>query len=261
MTQVPDPPPSRDRPPAPKAARPLRHRPLRDEPLVLTFSPVAWLKLKFFCHAGDTEVGGFAVSAEDDPLSVEDFLTVRQLTTAVTVAFDDAAVADYFDAAVDRGLPPSRFARVWCHTHPGESPEPSMTDEDTFARVFGACDWAVMFILSRTGRTYARLAFSAGPGGSLLLPVNVDWEAWPQAVLERPEELGPMLADWAAEFEQNVHPVALLPPLPEPGRPPYPRLVDNEWLELVDLSERQARRDQSDEQFIRLFEAEQEVLR
>jgi hypothetical protein len=224
------------------------------------FSPLAWLKLKFFCHAGETEVGGFAVSAEADPLYVEDFLTVRQATTAVSVEFDDGAVADHFDDAVDRGLRPDRFARLWCHTHPGDSPEPSMTDEHTFDRVFGACDWAVMFILSRTGRTYARLAFSAGPGGSLLLPVQVDWEAWPQAVLEQPEALAPLLVAWAAEFDQNVQPMAL--PLPDPRRGINPHLADEpDWPELDELYEIQALREQGDEQFIRLFEAEQEVLR
>ena len=79
----------------------------RDKPPTLVFSPLAWLKLKFFCHAGDTEVGGFAISAEADPLYVEDFVTVRQHTTVVSVEFDDAAVADHFDDAVDAGLAPA----------------------------------------------------------------------------------------------------------------------------------------------------------
>src|SRR5947209_2306759 len=95
----------------------------------LVFSPVAWLKLMFFLHAGETEVGGFAVSCADDPLYVEQFVTVPQTTSAVTVQFQDDAVADYFDHCVDAGLRPERFARIWCHTHPGESPSPSGTDE------------------------------------------------------------------------------------------------------------------------------------
>ena len=40
-----------------------------------------------------------------------------------------------------------------------------MTDEETFARVFGRTDWAVMFILARQGQSYARLRFHVGPGG------------------------------------------------------------------------------------------------
>ena len=53
--------------------------------------------------------------------------------------------------------------------------QPSSTDEDTFGRVFGRTDWAVMFILARGGQTYARLEFHVGPGGGLLLPVEVDF--------------------------------------------------------------------------------------
>ena len=71
--------------------------------------------------------------------------------------------------------------------HPGESPQPSGTDEETFARVFGRCDWAVIFILARGGKCYARLRYNVGPGVDVELPVDVDyghpfeasdWELW-----------------------------------------------------------------------------------
>jgi proteasome lid subunit RPN8/RPN11 len=164
------------------------------------------MKLQMFLHAGETEVGGFGVSAESDLLYVQDFVTVRQQTTCVTVEFADTAVADYYDDCVDGGLSPARFARVWCHTHPGESPEPSSVDEETFARVFGDCDWSVMFILSRTGQTYARLAFAAGPGGSTLLPVNVDWAVWPDLLIEQQDRLPELFEQWMDEFGRNIHP-------------------------------------------------------
>ena len=45
------------------------------------FSPLAWMKLQLFLHAGETEVGGFGVSAEDNVLYVHDFVTLRQYTT------------------------------------------------------------------------------------------------------------------------------------------------------------------------------------
>src|SRR4051812_48645696 len=185
----------------------------------LVFHPLAWLKLQFFCHAGQTEVGGFAISCVHDPLYIEQFVTVKQSTSQVTVRFDPAAVADHFDACHDAGLPPARVARIWCHTHPGDSPNPSSTDEETFETAFGTCDWSVMFILSRTGRTYARLSFAAGPGGALLLPVTVDWDAWPRVVLEQPAELANLLAAWAAEFEQNVQPEERWPRLNGGGAP------------------------------------------
>jgi hypothetical protein len=239
------------------AAHGPRSRRRHDEAPALVFSPLAWLKLKFFCHAGDTEVGGFGISAEADALYVEDFVTVRQSTTAVTVEFDDAAVADHFDAAVDRGLRPERFARLWCHTHPGDSAEPSSVDEHTFARVFGSCDWAVMFILCRTGRTYARLAFNAGPGGSTRLPVDVDWESWPQAVLERPEELSQLAGAWAAEFDRNVHPASLLSEAW--SGPSFPRLTEDDGLGLDELHALQSLAEQAEEHCVRLSGAGEAV--
>ena len=190
--------------------------PQSERPLVLTFSPLAWLKLQFFCHHASTEIGGFGISAEDDPLTIEQFETVKQQATSVTVAFDDAAVADFFDDCVDRGLSPSRFARVWLHTHPGASVEPSLTDEDTFYRVFGSCDWSVMFILGRTGRSYARLAFSAGPGGSLNLPVQVDWARWPGEV--QSGALADQLESWQAEFAANIQPLVQRQAIASPAK-------------------------------------------
>src|SRR5262249_4025081 len=143
---------------------------LGKSPPLLTFAPLAWLKLQFFCHAGDTEIGGFGISSEQDLLYVEDFLTVRQQVTATSVHFDDGGVADFFDACVDRKLHPEQFSRIWCHTHPAASVTPSGIDEETFERSFGCCDWSLMFILGRTGLTYARLAFAVGPGAQLNLP-------------------------------------------------------------------------------------------
>jgi proteasome lid subunit RPN8/RPN11 len=192
----------------PSEGRPPRQR--REEPR-LRFAPLAWLKLQYFCHAGETEIGGFAVTAADDPLYVERFETVLQGTTAVSVEFSDDAVADFFDRCVDAGLVPQRFARVWCHTHPGESPEPSATDEETLLRAFGACDWSVMFILGRTSRTYARLTFGAGPGGSMLIPVLVDWSRWPIDLAQLQQPLAAQVKSWRDEYETNVHARALSP--------------------------------------------------
>ena len=155
---------------------PLAYR--RDEPWespTLRFSPTAWAKLLYLRDLGDTEVGGFGISAADDLLYVEDVQLVRQVCTGASVAFDDQAVAEFFDRQVDLGRRPAQFGRLWVHTHPGNFAEPSMTDEETFARVFGRTDWAVMFILARQGQSYARLRFHVGPGGDVDLPVRVDY--------------------------------------------------------------------------------------
>ena len=161
----------------------------------LRFTPYAWAKLLFLRDAGPTEVGGFGISSADDLLLVEDVRLVRQSCTRTTVLFDDAAVADHFDACVDAGLPPERFARIWMHTHPGASAEPSHTDEQTFARVFGSCDWAVMAILAREGECYGRIRFSAGPGGELRIPINVTYDV---------AFAGTERSEWAEQYRDCV---------------------------------------------------------
>jgi len=170
--------------------------------LKLRCSPLAWLKWQYLCHAGPTEVAGFGLSALHDPLYLEDILVLGQRATSVSVAFDDAAVADLFDRMTDSQVAPHRFARVWLHTHPGSSAKPSGVDEATFARVFGPCDWSVMANLSRSSATYARLQFNAGPGGSLEIPVAVDWQAWPGT-----PALDSYFAQWRGEYEHHVKPM------------------------------------------------------
>jgi proteasome lid subunit RPN8/RPN11 len=158
----------------------------------LRFSPTAWAKLVFLRDITDNEVGGFGITETDDLLFVTDFALVKQRVTAVSVSFDDEAVANFFEDQVEAGRKPEQFARIWLHTHPGNSPQPSCTDESTFQRVFGSCDWSIMAIVAQDGSTYARLRFNTGPGGDVKIPVCVDYnvefdaadfEVWQQQYL------------------------------------------------------------------------------
>jgi proteasome lid subunit RPN8/RPN11 len=188
------PPPSASGPRQPPAAS-KQERPRLPRRPVLRFSPTAWAKLVWFCLHGETEIGGFAVTDRRDPLYVTEFVTVKQEADWASVKLDDAAVADFFDRQVDLGRRPEQFARLWCHTHPGDSPTPSGTDEETFARAFGACDWAILFVLARTGKTYARLRFNVGPGGQGDIPVEIDWSR-PFAAADH--------AAWESEYTANI---------------------------------------------------------
>ena len=94
-------------------------------PRPLRLTPYAWRKLLFLRDFGPTEVGGFGISAPDDLLLIEDISLVRQKCSPVTVKFDDQAVADHFDDYVDLDYAVERFARIWVHTHPGDSASPS----------------------------------------------------------------------------------------------------------------------------------------
>lgn len=169
---------------------------------MLRFSPTAWAKLLFLRDLGDTEIGGFGISAPDDLLFIEDVELVTQTCTWAHVAFEDEAVADFFDRQVDEGRRPKQFGRIWVHTHPGSSPDPSGTDEETLTRVFGRSDWAIMFILAKGGQTYARLRFNVGPGADMKLPVEVDFS--------RPFD-GSDEETWQEEYLANV----CVPPPPQ----------------------------------------------
>ncbi len=147
----------------------------RNQRPVLRFSPTAWAKLLFMRDVTDNEVGGFGITEAEDLLFVTDFVLVKQKVTAVSVSFEDESVANFFEDQVEAAKKPEQFARIWLHSHPGSSPEPSMTDEQTFARVFGSCDWSVMCIVAQDGGAFARLRFNAGPGGEVKIPVCVDY--------------------------------------------------------------------------------------
>lgn len=168
----------------------------------LRFTPTAWAKLLYLRDLGETEVGGFGV-CPNELLLVEDIRLVSQTCSYTTVSFADDAVANYFDEQVDQGLRPEQFARVWIHTHPGVSSQPSQTDEETFARVFGQSDWAVMFILADGGETYTRLRFNHGPTAELLLSTEVDFTtpfngsdiaSWEQEYFDHVTEVDPFPA-------------------------------------------------------------------
>ena len=143
----------------------------------------------------DNEVGGFGITEADDLLFVTDFALVKQKVTSVSVAFADESVADFFEDQVAAGRKPEQFARIWLHTHPGDSPEPSMTDEATFTRVFGSCDWSVMCIVAQDGGTFARLRFNVGPCGEVKIPVYVDYGCEFDAANFEP---------WKQQYKANV---------------------------------------------------------
>jgi len=162
---------------------------------MLRFSPTAWAKLLFMRDMTNNEVGGFGITQANDLLFVTDFALVKQKVTCVSVSFDDEYVANFFEDQVQAGRKPQQFARIWLHSHPGDSPEPSMTDEATFARVFGSCDWSVMCIVAQDGSTFARLRFNAGPGGEVKIPVCVDYSC---------EFNGTDFDLWMQQYKANV---------------------------------------------------------
>ncbi len=162
---------------------------------VLQFTPYAWAKLLFMRDKASDEVGAFGISTPDDLLAVQDIAVIGQKVGSVSMEFEDEAIADFYDAQTQAGRKPAEYARIWIHTHPGSMTNPSSTDFETFNRVFGGSDWAVMFILAQNGATSCELRFHVGPKASLDIPTKINYKAsFPASDIEA----------WEHEYSENV---------------------------------------------------------
>jgi len=141
----------------------------------LRFTPYAWAKLLWMRDRGDTEVAGYGVTATEDPLLVTDFVLIKQECTGASFDLDPEDGADYMDRMLDTGLPPWAYSNILIHTHPGNSPTPSGTDEKNFVAAFSHPNWAIMFIIAEGGAAYCRLKVNVGPGVIKEIKVAVDW--------------------------------------------------------------------------------------
>jgi len=127
------------------------------EPLSLRFTDYAWQKLRHFCYSTPTEVSGFGISNDEDPFLVEDFILLRQQSSAAHTDLDGEAIGELVYDMVQAGKEPHQCSRIWIHTHPEMSAHPSATDENTFRAVFAGYDWVIMCIVSMLGDASARI--------------------------------------------------------------------------------------------------------
>lgn len=141
----------------------------------LRFTPYAYAKLLWMRNRGDTEIAGYCVTGTKDPLFVTDFKLVKQRCTSVSFDLDPEDGAEFMEQMVDEGWMPWQFQRILVHSHPGNSPQPSGTDEKNFVAAFSRPDWAIMLIIAENGETYCRLKFNIGPGGTQMLKIEVDF--------------------------------------------------------------------------------------
>lgn len=154
----------------------------------LVFSSHAWEKLTYMKKKATTEISGFGVTDPENPLYIEDFEIITQKCTAVSTEFDDKARMKFQEDMIEQGLMPVNFLRVWIHTHPGMGASPSSTDEETFYRVLGGCDWAVMFILGENNKYTCTLQYNKFPVGRFSIPMKVEdavVEEWDQELKEK----------------------------------------------------------------------------
>lgn len=115
----------------------------------------------------DDQIRGFGITAAADPLAIEEIRFLDRSDGA------DVEVLEFLAREIERELPVDRCARVWIGTRPGRSARPTSAEVATFARLFGAVPWCVLFLVAHGGATYARLRYKIGPGGDWKIPVVV----------------------------------------------------------------------------------------
>lgn len=140
------------------------------------FTPVAFQKLKFFMDFGKTEVSGFGITDPDDPLLIIDFHLVKQTCTSVTTEMEE--LDQYLIDRINEGHTPKDCFRVWIHTHPGSSPNPSGTDIATLEELLGRHQWFVMLILAQEGLNWhGEIGYSVGPEMErYIVDIGLDWD-------------------------------------------------------------------------------------
>jgi len=161
----------------------------------LRFTPYAWAKMLYMRDHGDTEVGGYGVTGTEDPLLVTDFRLIKSDCTGASFDMDPDDGVEFMETMLDAGLMPWQYSNILIHTHPGNSPSPSGTDEKNFEAAFSHPNWAIMFIIAEGGAAYCRLKINVGPGSVKEIKVVVDWKTAFNGTNEE---------EWKKEYDAKV---------------------------------------------------------
>jgi hypothetical protein len=170
-------------------------------PDTIRFTAYAFAKMLYLREKGSTEISGFALTDENDPYLIIDFLLPKQECTGVTTEMTSEGIVELFDKLSGPakfnglGLSPSRYGRIWIHTHPGFSSEPSGTDWSTFKGTFGDKEWSIMFVFSSEREATCMLQIQALPDAHFRIPWEISWEH-PFA--------GTNYAEWDKEYDDKV---------------------------------------------------------
>ena len=161
----------------------------------LRFTPYAWAKLIYMRDKGKTEVAGYGITETKDPLLITNFILIKQECTSVSFDFNPEDGVEYMERMMDKGLMPWQYSNILIHTHPGDSPNPSGTDEDNFKGAFTHPHWAIMVIVADSGKTYCRLKLNVGPGVTKKLRVSIEYNVYFS---------GTDIESWEEEYKSNV---------------------------------------------------------
>lgn len=207
----------------------------------LRFTPYAWAKLLYMRDKGDTEVAGYGITATPDPLLITNFVLVKAECTSVSFEFDPVSTVDHMERMMDQGLMPWQYANILIHTHPGNSPHPSTTDEDNFISAFSKSDWAIMFILAQGGDTYCRIKMNVGPGITKEMQVVIDYNT---------QFSGSKHEAWDKEYTINVFKIPTITRMMQAISPSVSPSLDyefNKWVKSQVIEELDCYWDNEDE--------------
>lgn len=160
---------------------------------VLRFTPYVWSKILHMRNIADTEVAGFGISYDDDPLLISDFALVKQKASKASFDFDDIGLGNFNTDMMLKGLSADHFFRVWIHTHPG-GPTPSSVDYGTLNECFKSAPWTVMFIVGTDNKYTAKLRLQTPTKCEIDIQMKIDYntrypgtdeEAWEAELKEK----------------------------------------------------------------------------
>lgn len=199
--------------------------------MYLKFSPYAYAKLAYLRDKGETEVAGFGISDEAEPLTIVDFRMVEQEATSCFVEMDGESICKLMEKLyLEENISPERVTRIWIHTHPGNSATPSGTDEKTFEECYGQCAWSVMAILARGGATYARLQYRCKAPASFLEDIELQKRELTWSIDYSIPFPASNHALWAEEYDAHLRVKTFRQPIgfkPYTGlRTPYDHIAD-----------------------------------
>ncbi len=145
----------------------------------LRFSPIAWQKIIIGMEYSKNEIGFWGITDKNDGLWVCDVYVPEQEVSSATTDFKDGACLKYLTTYAKQGYAPYQLGRVWIHTHPGNSTEPSGKDRHTFKTLIGqsAIGCMVIFGQNHTAQAWLLLTNPEQLQGQfeLKIPVEIDW--------------------------------------------------------------------------------------
>ena len=180
-------------------------------------TPHAFWHLQWMAQRTECELSSMGVlSIEKTGFTLVDVILVKQEVSIAHVDLDmDWWAEKQVELFETRGIQPWQTS-VWLHTHPTGVERPSTTDEETMRESFGTWDFAVMIVLTKCGRFFARLDLNHDFGPPEVafrqrFSVEYDIEVlWTEA---GDEQIGrDTLAAWEKEFQELVKESALLWP-------------------------------------------------